>query len=279
RLSPTPTPKATIQPALMSTSFPLFRKAIEPGTIIDLDKPSPSRWKILEKLNEYDGQVTVEQDKIYGSSSFASARLLCYNPQRRATKTFMRVYIQVPHRSTEIDNVDTRGQQAISWDPPELASLLDLTEMGSNITPKLLGYKIGTQDRLGLVPGGFIIWLVWEIVPGLRLGDRDGAGLFWGLTRDEREHVRVVFTTALNKLMNYGWYPYEPMVRSLVWHRETQTLYFIGRFNKTMEAQGLGKPKQVEPAQVVATFGLAMLDPPVRWEQHNWDKDTSRWKW
>ena len=109
----------------------------------------------------------------------------------------MRVYIQVPHRTTEMDDPDTRGQQAISLIPQELASLLDLTEKGSNITPKLLGYKIGTQDRSGLVPGGFIIWFVWEIVPGLRLGDRDGAGPFWGLESYEREQVRISFLKAL----------------------------------------------------------------------------------
>lgn len=85
----------------------------------------------------------------------------------------------------------------MSWTPEELTSLLDLTEKGSNITPKLLGYKIGTQDRLGLVPGGFIIWFVWEIVPGLRLGDRDGAHPFWGLKNYERDQVRASFLNAL----------------------------------------------------------------------------------
>lgn len=109
----------------------------------------------------------------------------------------MRVYIQVPHRTTEMDNADARGEQAASWIPQELASLLDLTEKGSSVTPKLLGHKTGTQDRSALVPGGFIIWLVWEILPGLRLSDSDGAGPFWGLESYEREQVRVSFLNAL----------------------------------------------------------------------------------
>lgn len=139
----------------------------------------------------------MEQNKAYGSRSFASAKFLCCDPQRRAPNAFMRVYLQIPHRRTEMDNADTRGQQAISWIPQELASLLDLTEKGSSITPKLLGYKTGTQDRSGLVPGGFIIWLVWEIVPGLRLGDHNGAGPFWSLESDERERVCLSFLKAL----------------------------------------------------------------------------------
>ena len=85
----------------------------------------------------------------------------------------------------------------MSWTPYELASLLDLTKKGSNITPKLLVYKTGTQDRSGLVPGGFIIWFVWEIVPGLRLGDSDGAGSFWGLESSERKQIRESFLKAL----------------------------------------------------------------------------------
>ncbi|KAJ5779107.1 hypothetical protein N7457_006827 [Penicillium paradoxum] len=258
----------------MTSSLPWFREGTDPGTIITLDEPLSSRWKIISKLNEYDDQATVEQNKAYGFRSFASAKFLCCDPQRHATKAFMRVYIQVPHRTTEMDDADTRGQQATSWTPQELVSLLDLTEKGLNITPKLLGYKTSTQDRSGLVPGGFIIWLVWEIVPGLRLGDRNGAGPFWGLQSYEREQVRVSFLNALVKLKEHGWYPSVARARSLVWHRETQTLYFVGRFSKTME----GEPRRLaEPAQRIATFELALPDVPVRWR--DWDKDTSRWEW
>ncbi|KAJ5504533.1 hypothetical protein N7463_007407 [Penicillium fimorum] len=115
----------------------------------------------------------------------------------------------------------------------------------------------------------------WKILEKLNdLGDSDGAGPFWGLESYEREQVRVSFLKALVKLKEYGWYPSVDRARSLVWHRETQTLYFIGHFSKTME----GKPRHsAEPAQRIATFGLALPDVPVRWK--DWDKDTSRWKW
>ncbi|KAJ5431533.1 hypothetical protein N7445_009265 [Penicillium cf. griseofulvum] len=206
----------------MTSSLPWFRKGTDPRTIITLDKPLSFRWKILEKLNEYEDQTPTSHE---------------VDPAR----------ISFPARS--------------NW-------------KGSNITPKLLGYKTGTQDRSGLVPGGFIIWLVWEIVPGLRLSDIDGAGPFWDLESCEREQIRVAFLKALAKLKEYGWYPIVNKARSLVWHRETQTLYFIGRFSKTME----GEPRCLaEPAQRIATFELAIPDVPVRWK--DWDKYTSRWKW
>lgn len=78
-----------------------------------------------------------------------------------------------------------------------MIAYLDLIQKHSSNTPKLIGYRTGTQDRSGLVPGGFITWLVWEIVPGLRLGDRNGAGPFWGLESYEREQVRAVLNEIL----------------------------------------------------------------------------------
>ncbi|GLI74340.1 hypothetical protein PoHVEF18_002577 [Penicillium ochrochloron] len=34
-----------------------FKKGVDPGTIISLNKPRPSQWKIMEKLNEHDFHV------------------------------------------------------------------------------------------------------------------------------------------------------------------------------------------------------------------------------
>lgn len=51
--------------------------------------------------------------------------------------------------------------------------------------------------------------------------------------------------------------------------------YFIRQFHKA------GKPKRpVEFGAVwLAMFDLAKPDPPIRYEDEDCDKDTSRWKW
>ncbi|KAJ9320086.1 hypothetical protein DTO027B5_8855 [Paecilomyces variotii] len=201
----------------MSSSY-WFRKGPNPGTIITLDQPVHSRWKILEQLNEHDYQVNEEEN----------------------------------HES----------RQATTYNPPELIAYRDLTEKGSSHTPKLLGYKTDKQDRSGLVPGGFIIWLVWEIVPGLRLGDGNGADPFWALEVYEREQVRLAFLEALPNLHENGWFP-------------TQTLYFIGPFEKA------GNPERpiIFGANWIADFDLAKPDPSTGERDSDWDKDTSRWQW
>jgi hypothetical protein len=89
-----------------------FKKGVDPGTIISLNKPGPSQWKIMEKLNEHDFQVHKGEHDDWGTCSFASAKLLCCDPKDRTKTAFMRVYVQVPHRTTEMDDAGTRGQQA-----------------------------------------------------------------------------------------------------------------------------------------------------------------------
>lgn len=56
--------------------------------------------------------------------------------------------------------LEVNRQQATGYTPQELTALLDLTQKRSSNTSKLLGYKVGTRDCLGLGPGGFIVWLV-----------------------------------------------------------------------------------------------------------------------
>ncbi|CEJ58960.1 hypothetical protein PMG11_07599 [Penicillium brasilianum] len=228
-----------------------FRKGPDPGTIITLDHPVPSRWKILEKLNERDYQVNEEENKEYGYRSFASAKYPCCDPRARTRKAIMRIYVQVPHRKTEMDDA------------------------GSSDTPKLLGYKIGKQDRSGLVPGGFITWLVWEIVPGVRLGDGNGADPFWAQERGERDQVRSAFQEAAPTLHEKGWFPHVCGASSLVWHRETQKLYFIGPFSMA------GKPERpiVFGAKWIAHFDLAKPDPSTHIRRSGWDGDTTHWQW
>lgn len=109
----------------------------------------------------------------------------------------MRVYLQIPSENTEMQDPKTRSRQATTYTPRELIAYKTFTENDFSNVPKLLGYKISTQDKSGLVPNGFVILLAWEIVPGLRLGDNLGNDLYWTLPAAEREHVRIAFMKAL----------------------------------------------------------------------------------
>jgi hypothetical protein len=116
-------------------SFPYSAWSFEvtdPGTIVTLDQPLPSRWKILEKLNEHDYQVNVEENEEYGFISFASARFICCDPKRRSKKAFMRIYKQVPYRKTEMWDADARGGQATTYTPARIDCLSRSYSKGLN---------------------------------------------------------------------------------------------------------------------------------------------------
>lgn len=101
--------------------------------------------------------------------------------------------MQVPIVGTEFTPAEERAKQAATHNPLELRALKKNTNLGSLNTPRLLDSSIQVQDSNGLVPGGSIVYLVWEIVPGLRLGDACGPSAFWALDKRERSEIQAAF--------------------------------------------------------------------------------------
>ncbi|KAE8349501.1 hypothetical protein BDV28DRAFT_163558 [Aspergillus coremiiformis] len=254
-----------------------FRKGIDPGTIITLDQPVPSQWQIVKKLNEGDSQLTeAEAEHTRGCRlSFATTKLLCRDPTDHTKHAFMRIYLQLPYRGTEIDDADTRASQAATIVPQELIAYQELTQK-SSITPKLLGYRTTPQDKSGPVPGGFAVWLAWEMVPGLRLGSKKRPDAFWTLDATEREEVRLSFVMSLNNMRKVGYFPDKVALSSLVWHKASKTVYFIG-FRHRNVATGPSKGT-VPDSKWIARFGLAKPNSDA-WLKKGWNEDTSEWKW
>lgn len=116
----------------------------------------------------------------------------------------MKVYMQMPNLGTEFDPPDKRAKQATDESPDALFNKVRAlklpTKKNSTVTPTLLGYKEATQDAGGLVPGGFVCYVLWNILPGVRLDDEDNARapLFWSLSRQERDEIRGAFEYTYN---------------------------------------------------------------------------------
>jgi hypothetical protein len=74
----------------------------------------------------------------------------------------------------------------------EINYLETLTKLGCTSTPRLLGLKDDdTQGKNMWLPGGYIVYILMQLVPGVSLED------FWELPRDERDQARKAFRTAL----------------------------------------------------------------------------------
>ncbi|OOQ83614.1 hypothetical protein PEBR_35717 [Penicillium brasilianum] len=244
-------------------SFPSsrwFHQGTDPGTIISLDKPIPSQWKILEKLNEHDFQAGEEIRQYPRVRSYAAAKFLCYDPRNPSRKAFLRVYLQVPIKNTEMQDPKTRSRQATNYTPPELTAYQTFTQKGFSNVPKLLGYKVSTQNE-----------------PGLRLGIDKLTDNYWSLSAVERERVRTAFKEALPQELEKGHEPYVPGLPYLVWHSQTGNLCFIGYFyGKKAERKDL---RNIEIGPVfLAMYGLAKPSSD-EWGEDDWNGDTTGWKW
>jgi len=149
-----------------------------------------------------------------------------------------------------------------------------LTRNHSTITPQLLGYKKGRQESSGLVPGGFITWFTWEIVPGLRLGDDFGAGAFWGLESSEREQIRSIFLETLPKIMNLEVFPAFAGPKNLVWDSNTNTVFFTG-FREWNDVKSI----DCNDITWLPQFCLVKVPTSNKWWEPDWNGDTTSWEY
>ncbi|PWY77338.1 hypothetical protein BO70DRAFT_63892 [Aspergillus heteromorphus CBS 117.55] len=185
--------------------------------------------------------------------------------------------MQIPLSGTEVEPSSDRAQQACSFIPDELMALKAMIECGSETqnTPRLLDYKEEKQDDTGLVPGGFIIWIVWEIVPGIRLGNEIGADEFWNLELDERRVIQRMLPGEYEKMVSTGYFPCFQRARNLVWDSANQRLYFVGfrECHKTEDPDRKWRPS------LYAVYKLAKPPPECNWWAPTRDGDMRGWQW
>ncbi|KAJ9488773.1 hypothetical protein VN97_g4529 [Penicillium thymicola] len=167
----------------------------------------PTRdWVVIEKLGEVSRPVTQQDFAIGMGPAFTVRKYLCRlagagNENKLA---FMRIYKQIPIVGTEFDNSSVRQAQASEpRKHAELDALSHLTKNKCTATPRLLGYDFRKQDANDIVPGRYIMYFVWEKVPGDPL-DIDE---FWGLPLRQRQIIRNKFKEAYREVLRFGYKP------------------------------------------------------------------------
>ncbi|GKZ30333.1 hypothetical protein AbraIFM66950_008755 [Aspergillus brasiliensis] len=183
---------------------------------------------------EAKSEHTFQEDHDYHLAkvgpSWTAIRLLVKKRGTR-TKAYMRIYKQLMNGGTEAEPAHVRARQAnSSWCPVELKVYRSLPNKHPRIVPRLLEEKVVKQDESGWVPGGFLIYVVWEIVPGVQLGDTSGSKVQKTLDRSERDAIREKFKVCRMKFYQWGFDPHPGSGWNLVWHAQTSTLYFVGWF-------------------------------------------------
>lgn len=177
-----------------------MHEVIKPGKIITTQKPTPTKWRVLEVLHRIR---TTERGGGWGSGHSlirGFETVLCRDAGDPNIQALMRIYLQIPYTGTGFMDSTIRATQATKFKPRELEAHQALSKdtMASAYTPALLSYDELQQGRSGLVPGGFLTYVVYEFIQGKRLGDDSGhATTFWELPRAERDLIRVAFKEAI----------------------------------------------------------------------------------
>ncbi|PYH97696.1 hypothetical protein BO71DRAFT_372767 [Aspergillus ellipticus CBS 707.79] len=242
-------------------------------------------WMVLEKVSEYDFLKDKEDVRDGSEPSFSCVRLRCRS-RTSPVPAFMRIYMQIPLAGTKSEPPADRARQACKFTPEELWALKTMTERGSRNTPRLLDYKESTQDSSGPVPGGFITWIVWEIIPGICLGDTFGADRFWQLKQGERRAIQEAFPDAYKKLLSKGFYPAFGGPKNLVWQPETKHLLNVTKTKLTNYSffVGFRRCRQAKPPygkwspSLFAVYALAKPPDWCEWYETTWDGNMKDWE-
>ncbi|KAJ5529182.1 hypothetical protein N7527_002575 [Penicillium freii] len=167
----------------------------------------------------------------------------------------------IPIDGTEYQPLEVRQRQAApSRKHRELDALKDLTLRQCPVVPTLLAYKEGKQGNNGVVPDGYITYVVWDKVPGEPLN--------WGQVWDPqsgplREAVRA------RELRHYGWVPGRPGLRKIIYDEVTGTMHIAGfRYSVPLD------PESKFTDRTFVHWGLAI--PP---NHAGWKKDSTKWAW
>lgn len=122
------------------------------------------------KIDQRNSQKDEEDIKSGSRPSYASATFRV-RTTLNSKDALMRVYLPVPNKGTEFFPLEERAKQAAFGYHREFEAMKTLHERKSTITPALLAFKEGVQDSQLLVPGGYVIQFVFQIVPGVPLAD------------------------------------------------------------------------------------------------------------
>jgi hypothetical protein len=156
-------------------------------------------WIIIEKLEERaypltqaDIDIDIDRRPPCVQGKFLCALSLPGGPPVVA---YLRIHKQIPITGTEFQRPDVRATQAVRCDHlTELDALLAVKEhnlrfKGQSITPRLIGYRRDEQDQHDLVPGGYLVYLAWEKVPGVSLDHKT----FWDAPFSTPQSIRETF--------------------------------------------------------------------------------------
>ncbi|KAJ5530057.1 hypothetical protein N7527_003450 [Penicillium freii] len=213
--------------------------------------PLTQNWVIDKQLSEHICRLT-ERDIGEGlGPSFAAGKFACHIENGAETEF---------HKSTR-----RAAQATTSPGHAEIAAFKTLRSAQSDVAPQLLALRQDKQGNDGLIPGGYIDYLVWATVPGKPLAKEE----FWRLHPSLRKIIRGKFKVLYSELGSFGFELSHSHIGKIIYDADSQTMHLCG----LRAANELDKNVEWNDT-LYAYYGLIQV-PPVQ----SWPEDRASWIW
>ncbi|CAG8425587.1 unnamed protein product [Penicillium salamii] len=208
------------------------RKRFSPGSEFHFSTPHDTVWRVQEKVSQHTLRPDEPESHTQGSAPSTAEGTFLVQHDESNQVAFMRVYIQVPHCGTEFEDPDDRRVQASQCRIYEVKALQKLAQHHANPVPSLLAVKDDIQGEDGYVPGGYVVYLLFEKVSATRIVDArlgpssimERNGFLQQFPREERNEIRAQFANANAELCQIDIVHWDPGADHLIWDSERSKL-------------------------------------------------------
>ncbi|PYH55738.1 uncharacterized protein BO96DRAFT_435128 [Aspergillus niger CBS 101883] len=160
---------------------------------LELSFPGGTLWKVTTKIRECEDLYSQKDHEEGGIVSEARAVYVASKVAGQAPPTaVLKIHMQVPWWGSATKRSSIRAQQAVAEPSArgenEVEALRLLTEAGCSSTPALIDWMNSKQTQDQWIPGGYIHFIVMEMVPGV-----DVCSIIDDMDRGERDELRAAF--------------------------------------------------------------------------------------
>ncbi|KKZ67667.1 hypothetical protein EMCG_06727 [[Emmonsia] crescens] len=191
------------------------------GKIISFTNPD-TKWRLSQEFTE----------RCIREYCIPEASAMCVATQMEGPNPGLNAMVRIRKEVPWDDPKGIKSQQNIPLNEdmmkrlPRYASreyktITSLTKNGCTCTPKLMNYLIERQSEEDAVPGGFVVYMLMEKLPGRNLRNFDK------LSIDERDQVRIAFVKSLHELHDKRFCHDDGHPGNLLWDQKSKRVYIV----------------------------------------------------
>ncbi|OGM43522.1 hypothetical protein ABOM_008071 [Aspergillus bombycis] len=216
-----------------------------PGREVDFAREGASTWTLTKVISEKNSQASGDDFYKHRVIGGAYGTFLCHDLLDGTRRGVMKIFMQyiplprpnealhsscilrVPFEGTEYAPAEFRASQASAsygrdfFITSQVDALRTLTINGCQSTPSIMIMKNDLQKETDPVPGGYILFILMNYLPGVQLSE----AIFWGLDASGREQIRQAFKLAWLDCLSSGILPALQDIEHVFWDGAANKAY------------------------------------------------------